>query len=147
MKPAIPAYVICPYTHPDPQVMEKRGLLAERLTAYAMEALDAEGITIAPFSPVAQYPRIGQYLPAELGKDHAYWMNLCKAQFFLHRLFILLPLDGWEISSGVGQELYWMTKIGGAELYVLRNTPADVDEFELGQIHTRRFEGLPWRYL
>lgn len=137
---AIPTYFICPFTSPDPDVQTKRVILARRLTAHAMEVAEARnGTLLAPFSPVAQYPEMAQYIPVHLRDSHAYWMTLCLAQLQLHRQAVLIPLKGWTDSHGVLMELYQFHRDNpDTQLLVLTDIPQDVDESEFDLVGLRR---------
>ena len=99
-------YLACPYTHPDPVIRNDRAELASLAAANIME-----GFKHAVYSPITHGHRVHEHLQRK--GDHAFWMNQCLP--ILHRCeeLWLLPLEGWDKSRGVEDELKfcWMNRI------------------------------------
>jgi hypothetical protein len=90
-------YLAVPYSHPDPDVMEKRYLAANK-TAYRLMVYGH-----AVFSPISQSHPIEQTVGVRKNWDFWRYQDLT----ILDRcdtLFILC-LDGWKESVGVTEEI------------------------------------------
>lgn len=98
-------YLASPYSHPDLTVIERRFHAACRAAAHLMR----EGNCV--FSPVAHSHPISDHIP-EARLSHEFWL---KQDFEILRhadMLMVLKLDGWEQSYGVGKEIEFALTIG-----------------------------------
>lgn len=99
-------YLAAPYSHEDPTIRNDRAELASLAAANIME-----GFRHAVYSPITHGHRVHEHLRRK--GDHAFWMNQCLP--ILHRCeeLWLLPLEGWDKSRGVDEELKfcWFNRI------------------------------------
>ena len=93
-------YLACPYTDPDPNVRLYRFQQATKAAA----ALIRQGHIV--FSPITMTHPIDLELAGAkntLGSE--FWVGFDKTFMDRCDVFALLPLDGWQDSSGVRREL------------------------------------------
>lgn len=89
-------YLACPYSNPDPQVMEARFEQANRLAA----ELISQGFKV--FSPISHSHPIHKYgLPA----SWEFWRDFDFTYLALSHTVIVLCLPGWKESVGVQAEI------------------------------------------
>lgn len=98
-------YLACPYTHPDANVRLARFNLVTKAAA----ALIQRGHIV--FSPITMTHPIDIVMAGgdnTLGSD--FWVNF--DQTFMDRcdVFVLLPLEGWQESSGIRREIDYFTQ-------------------------------------
>jgi hypothetical protein len=92
----IDIYLACPYSDPDPNVRQHRFDIVNKFAARLMK----ERLTV--FSPISHTHPIAQYgLP--LGWD--FWEHFDREFLFMCRVMIVLTINGWVESKGVGQEV------------------------------------------
>lgn len=91
-------YLACPYWHEDPIIRNDRAELASLAAAMLMDA----GFTV--FSPLSHGDAVRKHLPGG-NRPHEWWMKQdidilarCDEMF-------VLPLEGWEFSKGVREEI------------------------------------------
>src|ERR1700675_4505590 len=105
IKPLI--YLACPYTHSSAAIRLERFRQATKAAA----ALIRQGHIV--FSPITMTHPIDLEMAGSentLGSD--FWVAFDEA--FMERcdVFVLLPLDGWEKSSGIRREIEYFQKAG-----------------------------------
>jgi hypothetical protein len=106
-------YLACPYTHPDASVRRQRFHQVTKAAA----ALIRRGYFV--FSPITMTHPIDLEMAGvenTLGSD--FWVTF--DQVFMERcdIFVLLPLAGWQDSSGIRREIEFF-KNAGKPLMVL----------------------------
>jgi hypothetical protein len=97
-------YLASPYSHKDPQVVNTRFLLAERVTA---ELLKTERFV---YSPIVHCHEIARKF--NLPTDAAFWMNYNKAMLAEASDLLILCLPGWQESVGVNMEIDFAKSFG-----------------------------------
>jgi nucleoside 2-deoxyribosyltransferase len=91
-------YLASPYSHPDPDVRQRRYVEACMAAAKLME----EGAAV--FSPIAHGHSVAEHggLPA---MDHEFWMAQCLPWVERCDELVILTLDGWRESRGIQCEI------------------------------------------
>jgi hypothetical protein len=97
-------YLGVPYSHPDPEVRQKRFEIVNKVSADLMNA----GHIV--FSPISHTHPIA--LAGGLPSDFAYWKNFDIAYLEVSRLLIVLMLPGWKESKGVTGEIEIANELG-----------------------------------
>jgi hypothetical protein len=92
-------YLASPYSHTDPAVTHARFKAACRAAAKLM------GDGHAVFSPIAHSHVVADELPDALRLDHEFWMAQDLPILERCERVIVLKLDGWLKSRGVGREI------------------------------------------
>ena len=97
-------YLVAPYSHPNPEIVEDRVRAADA----AMIALMNAGYTV--YCPVCQWHRAALFY--DVPTDAKYWREQNRAM--LERLDVMhvLRLDGWLDSAGVAEEIRWAREMG-----------------------------------
>lgn len=90
-------YLASPYSHENPEVVEFRYKLAEHVTAVLLQQ------NVAVYSPIVHC----HYLARAHGMptDAEFWRRYNMRMLAPARKLIVLQLEGWESSIGVGQEI------------------------------------------
>lgn len=91
-------YLASPYTHPDPQIMERRFQQAMTCTAKLIH----EGRII--YSPILHFHPIA--LAHDLPKDFSFWQEINKQILSRCDRLLVLKLSGWNYSEGVQGEMH-----------------------------------------
>ena len=109
-------YLVTPYSHPDPLVMEERFKLAAQATSFLMN----QGRIV--YSPIVHNHPIATMFGLPRGWD--YWKKYDTVMLSKCRGIIILTIDGWRISVGLNAEkqiaeeqgllIYYMSLIDGA---------------------------------
>lgn len=111
-------YLGLPYTHPNPEIQRLRFLLATEIAAGMAES------DWAVFSPITQGPALEPFLPPEscLGKkrDSAWWLERDIPLLIRSDSFAVLPLKGWEESTGLLAEVA-VAAMAGVSVHILGN--------------------------
>lgn len=114
----IDIYLAGPYSHQDPAVRTMR--YQELTRAYA--ELCRAGFTV--YSPITH-----SHVAAEqhgLPTDAQYWAR-ANREFMEHcRTLVVLTMDGWQFSTGVNDESWWMEQFRGRICWVV---PTALDEW------------------
>ena len=97
-------YLACPYSHPDPKVMEERFHAANRAAARLMEA----GALV--FSPISHTHPIA--VDGELPRGWEFWDRYDRAVLSCCHKVEVLPLVGWRESTGVQAEIAIAKEMG-----------------------------------
>ena len=97
-------YLAVPYSHPDPQVKQRRFDAVNKVAAKLMK----DGNYI--FSPISHTHPIA--LAGELPGDWQYWEGYDRTILEMCKKIIVLKLDGWEKSSGVNAEIKLAKELG-----------------------------------
>ena len=92
-------YLACPFSHPKSEVQEIRVEAANRIAA----SLFRLGYDF--FSPLSHGAAFMDLLPDSSKHDHAAWMRLDLAVLRRCETLLIIPLDGWQSSVGVNQEI------------------------------------------
>lgn len=92
-------YLASPYSHDDPEVVERR----EHAAAEAAAQLMLDGHVV--FSPIAHSHRIADCLPTGHRFDHEFWLRQDLRILDSCGLLVVLCLDGWQKSKGVAREI------------------------------------------
>jgi hypothetical protein len=102
-------YLACPYTHEDPDVVEKRFINVNRAAC----ALINQGNVVC--SPISQNHPIAKYgLPVEWEFWEKYdteFLKMCDQMY-------VLTADGWDTSVGVAAEIKIAEKLGIPVTYI-----------------------------
>ena len=102
-------YVACPYSHPDPAVLEERFQAANRAAA---KLIDEGNVVFSPISmshPIAEIA--GNHLsPAWYDFDDAFIPH-CTS-------IVVLTVDGWDRSRGVAHEIALFAERGIAPTFM-----------------------------
>lgn len=90
-------YLGSPYTHPDPEVRQKRYLEAAKAVVH-MLSLD-----YTVYSPIVHF----HYLAMEfnLPKDYPFWKRQNGNMLRKAKVLYVLQLDGWKDSAGLTEEI------------------------------------------
>lgn len=100
-------YLACPYTHPDAKVRLYRFQQATRAAA----ALIRQGHIV--FSPITMtHPIDLEMAGAESTLGSEFWVRFDETFMDRCDVFALLPLAGWQDSSGVGREIAYFEAMG-----------------------------------
>lgn len=96
-------FVSCPYSHKDPAIVVNRYLILNEYLAKLMN--DGK----YPISPIALgHPLIANSLLSELTENnHEFWMEYSKELFMASKEIHFLMMEGWDVSSGVTNEIEW----------------------------------------
>lgn len=89
-------YLAGPYSHPDPTVRQRR---FEQLNRYAARLMEA-GIPM--FSPISHSHPIADHMVEDRGHD--FWMAMDLPILRHAAGLLVLTLEGWQESRGVGDE-------------------------------------------
>ena len=92
-------YLACPYTHKDKSVRVQRFQAANEAAAHLIEH------KLVVYSPISMTHPIDEIMAEEeatLGSD--YWVNFDEAFMDFCAEMIILPLPGWDTSSGIKRE-------------------------------------------
>jgi hypothetical protein len=124
-------YLACPYTHPDPAVRLDRFQQATKAAA----VLIRQGHIV--FSPITMTHPIDLEMAGvenTLGSD--FWVTF--DQTFMERcdVFALLPLAGWQDSSGIERELMYFRAAGKPLKILDKNFQLRPYELPPTDIHT-----------
>lgn len=98
------AYIMSPYTNPDPVIMEHRAFLAASIIAELMETNHYPGITL--FSPIVHYHQVAIH-SINLPRDVDYWWRINLPYMKAASRAIVLCISGWKESKGIVHELAW----------------------------------------
>jgi hypothetical protein len=109
---AMITYLAAPYSHEDPDVVERR----ECSTAAAAAKLMLDGHVV--FSPISHSHRLADYLPSEKRFDHEFWMVQDLRILESCGLLVVLCLDGWHVSNGVAREIDHARMLGIPIVYM-----------------------------
>lgn len=102
-------YLASPYSHPDPAVRAQRFRDACRAAVALIEA----GHEV--FSPIAHsHALVGHGLPI----DWSYWERHDRHHLMFCDEVVVLLLDGWEASLGVGEEVRIATEMNKPVRYL-----------------------------
>jgi len=93
-------YLACPYSHPDKTVMEKRFRLANIIAGQLMQ------MDYLVFSPISHSHPIADVCNVD-AIDYKFWLRQDAAIFIHCEIMMVLTIDGWKESYGVGRELEW----------------------------------------
>lgn len=96
-------YLISPFTADDELTQHRRQISNTAAIMPIVKRLSYKGILASVFSPVGLYPLAAAFDPDCL--SYADWMRICMHQLDLQDIAVLLPLEGWDKSSGVAAEL------------------------------------------
>jgi hypothetical protein len=100
-------YLACPYTHPDANVRLYRFQQATKAAA----ALIRRGHIV--FSPITMtHPIDIELAGAESTLGSEFWVHFDETFMDRCDIFVLLPLVGWQDSSGVRRELAYFQAMG-----------------------------------
>lgn len=115
-------YLMAPYSHPDPEVRERR----QRIAAKVAADLTRAGEFV--YCPTA-YGHMLTVL-GNLPITHDFWMPHCMA-FLRHATKAkVLMLDGWETSIGIGMELHVCGNAGIPVEYIEHDVPQAAQQQE-----------------
>ena len=110
-------YIMSPYTHDDPEVMEQRYDLVEHY-----EALLTYQFPDALFySPISHFHQT--ILAFGLPRDVDYWRKKNRCMIHRCQLGIMLRIEGWKESEGVEWERDLFTTLGTS--YILDDTHSE----------------------
>jgi hypothetical protein len=90
-------YVASPYSHPDPDIREKRFLAVRSYVGKMLK----DGVPV--FSPIVHCHQIA--LDFGLPTDASFWRNYAAAMLRNASYLHVLTLPGWEESIGVAYEI------------------------------------------
>jgi nucleoside 2-deoxyribosyltransferase len=103
-------YLACPYTHPDPIVMQQRFEQVNKVAARLM----SEGYIV--FSPISHSHPIA--LAGELTQDLDFWMAQNRAFIeWCDELYVAM-IPGYRESKGVWRELQIAAELGKPVAYI-----------------------------
>lgn len=97
-------YLACPYTHPDPDVMEKRFRIANRAAHKLMN------IGLFVFSPISHTHPIAK--EGNLPREWDYWKGYDTTMIARCQKMIVVKAEGWEDSKGVRAEIAIAEQLG-----------------------------------
>lgn len=97
-------YLASPYTHKDPAVMQYRYECTQQALHYLLERKQWAYSPIVMCHPLAQR--------FTLPVDHTYWLEFDHKMIELLPRFMILRLDGWELSEGIKKERVWAETLG-----------------------------------
>lgn len=103
-------YLASPYSHADPEVKRQRYEAACKAAGKLM----ASGVCV--FSPIAHSHAIEQFFGKLEGHD--FWLKQDFAVLRHCSELMVLRLDGWDRSFGVGEEIKLATQLHIPVLYV-----------------------------
>ena len=110
-------YLACPYTSQDPEIRQTRVEVASITAALLAESGKAV------YSPITHGHPMSQHLRPSALTDHEFWMKQCLPILAAADELWLLPLDGWQQSRGVQEELAF-AQDHGIQITVLTRLPA-----------------------
>jgi nucleoside 2-deoxyribosyltransferase len=90
-------YLACPYSHPDPLVMQQRFVKVTQMAGKLME----QGFIV--FSPISHSHPIASL--GNLPRDWAFWWEQDRAWLDACDELYILTLDGWRESVGIKDEI------------------------------------------
>ena len=99
-------YLACPYSSDKDAVRWMRMSMASEAAARLMSH------DCVVYSPITHGHHLAAHLPTEILQDHDFWMGQCLPFVEWADVFALLPLNGWEKSKGVWEELELARKLG-----------------------------------
>ncbi len=100
-------YLACPYSHVDKSVRVGRFKSANVAAARLIER------KLIVYSPISMTHPIDEVMAEEgatLGSD--YWVDFDAAFMTFCYAMIILPLPGWELSSGIRRERAYFERLG-----------------------------------
>lgn len=103
-------YLACPYSHEDPDVRERRVLMADKATAWIM----SDGFVV--YSPLSHSHRVARHLDNHL--DHVFWLNQCASFVEWADELWVLTLDGWKESKGIRVETGMAHRLGKPVVHI-----------------------------
>jgi hypothetical protein len=103
-------YLATPYSHPDPEVREKRFKAA----AYIAGVLMTRGNIV--FSPISHTHPIA--MECNLPTDFAFWDKFDREFIAYSEKVLVVKLDGWDESKGIAGEIAIATSLGIPVEYV-----------------------------
>ena len=93
-------YLACPYSHPKKAVMAERFRLANIVAGQLMQK------DYFVFSPISHSHPIAEVCNMD-AIDHEFWLRQDAAIFIHCEIMMIVDIDGWRESYGVGCELEW----------------------------------------
>lgn len=102
-------YIASPYSHPDPEIREKRFRQVEHYTAEQTR----RGRCV--FSPIVHGHAMA--IRHDLPQDLEFWMRVDEQFIQASEGIIVLCLTGWKESHGVQQEIAYAQTIGKWVMY------------------------------
>jgi len=116
-------FVISPYTHDNPVVVQERVEKAETF----LVNLTLEG-KIAYSTIVAMHHLTKNHT---LPTNYAFWRNHCRTMIASAKEVYVLCLDGWKESTGVADEIKIATELHKNITYINndRNDPVNLDDY------------------
>ena len=93
-------YLACPYSHPDPVIMQQRYVMSNIIAGELMK------LDYFIFSPISHSHPIAQQCNMD-AIDHDFWLRQDCAIFMHCEMMMIIAIDGWEESYGIGLELIW----------------------------------------
>lgn len=97
-------YLACPYSHPDPDVRERRF----HAVNYAAGVLMSEGKLV--FSPISHTHPIA--VAHDLPRGWDFWHAYDRAFLEISERVLVLMIDGWKESTGVQAEIAIAQELG-----------------------------------
>jgi len=94
-------YLASPYSHKDPKVREERFVAACKAAAWLMK----QGYAV--FSPIAHSHSIAIHGDID-GLDCDFWLKQDMEMLKFCEKMVILTIDGWDTSKGVGVEMGYM---------------------------------------
>jgi len=91
-------YLACPYSHPDKFIVYSRVLQVNRVSGLLFK----KGIFV--FSPISMSHPMHE-ITANLGGDWTTWATFDELMVSKCEEFLILPLAGWQDSTGVKAEI------------------------------------------
>jgi hypothetical protein len=111
-------YLMCPYSHSDPKILEQRFEMANKAAVYLMK----KGFLV--FSPISHSHPIGSCLKNTL--DHDFWLKQDRSFIDWADIGVILCIDGWKESKGINMERRWLKKAGKSEMFLnITDSPAN----------------------
>lgn len=105
-------YLAAPYSDSDPAVRKARVDATTRIAAFLM----SKGHIV--FSPITHGHAVAPHLDfAGVKHDHDFWMKQCLPILGCCDLLVIVPLPGWEISSGIAVEREYASDCNMPELF------------------------------
>jgi hypothetical protein len=109
-------YLAIPYSHPSEEVRNYRLHLVSDIAGKLMN----EGNVV--FSPISHGDTIAKI--HNLPTDWEYWEKSCKSFVSRSTKVIVVMADGWDISTGVSEEIKLANELGiPVEYYSVDNNP------------------------
>lgn len=108
-------YLGCPYTSPDTELQQTRVEVA------SIVAAELAVSNHAVFSPITHGHSMAQHLPGGTATStHQFWMGQCLPILAAADELWVLPLDGWEQSRGLEEELVFAQDHGIPIKFIMR---------------------------